>query len=500
MTDSVKKFFPLYRFGWAFLLTWVFSVFYTNGIEGYTGSMAIKSGAYDFPHQIFFLGCPVLFSVLTLVAVVLLEKRRGSPIDRQRMIVAAPFITAIGTAFLFIQGDNLAVTMLIFGIASILTGIGSGLLWVMWGEYYAKVSQEEVEFLAPISTAAAAVLVLLISSMAGWVTVVVVSILPVLSGACLLFSWRDTKEQGALSEYSGGREKQEYEKNRTYAAAHPGRAFRILNRTGIGIMITCFFVCMLGTFFLIDSDDTMLFQVAVILSIIFMTIISVVSSRGPQRVSAGFLFRWMCPLLVFGFGATILWEGEWGGYFAYIVSLAARFSFCVITQMFFAHYAACGRTTAVQAYGFGWIFVHLGDFFAVLSTVILEFTLLGSGIASYQIAVVSIILITTLTMFILNKPDSFSVENALEQKQEEAEKEPSSTTNELEKQVRTLAKKHGLTPREVEVFELLARGRSVPFIRDQLVISRDTAATHVKHIYTKLGVHSRQELIDLMQK
>ena len=48
------------------------------------------------------------------------------------------------------------------------------------------------------------------------------------------------------------------------------------------------------------------------------------------------------------------------------------------------------------------------------------------------------------------------------------------------------------------MFGLLARGRSVPYIRDELVISKETAATHAKHVYAKLGVHSRQELIDLV--
>ncbi|MFR3091955.1 MAG: response regulator transcription factor [Eggerthella lenta] len=53
-------------------------------------------------------------------------------------------------------------------------------------------------------------------------------------------------------------------------------------------------------------------------------------------------------------------------------------------------------------------------------------------------------------------------------------------------------------PRETEVFDLLARGRSIPYVRDALVISRETAATHAKHVYAKLDVHSRQELIDLV--
>nr|WP_301290051.1 helix-turn-helix transcriptional regulator [Adlercreutzia equolifaciens] len=63
-----------------------------------------------------------------------------------------------------------------------------------------------------------------------------------------------------------------------------------------------------------------------------------------------------------------------------------------------------------------------------------------------------------------------------------------------------IAREAGLTPREAEVFALLAQGRSIPYIRDELIISRETAATHAKHIYAKLGVHSRQELIDLVRR
>lgn len=50
---------------------------------------------------------------------------------------------------------------------------------------------------------------------------------------------------------------------------------------------------------------------------------------------------------------------------------------------------------------------------------------------------------------------------------------------------------HPLSPREVEVLRLLADGASDPEIAAALFISRRTAATHVRHIYDKLGVSSR---------
>ena len=68
----------------------------------------------------------------------------------------------------------------------------------------------------------------------------------------------------------------------------------------------------------------------------------------------------------------------------------------------------------------------------------------------------------------------------------------------VERSCGALARKGGLTGRETEILAMLARGRSAPFIAQELVISPNTVKTHVKHIYAKLGAHSQQEIIDLV--
>ncbi len=57
-----------------------------------------------------------------------------------------------------------------------------------------------------------------------------------------------------------------------------------------------------------------------------------------------------------------------------------------------------------------------------------------------------------------------------------------------------------LTPRELEIFKMLARGRDREYIENRLVISRNTVKAHVKHIYAKCGIHSHVELIALVQE
>ena len=81
-----------------------------------------------------------------------------------------------------------------------------------------------------------------------------------------------------------------------------------------------------------------------------------------------------------------------------------------------------------------------------------------------------------------------------------ADSEPAQQVDRIAECCQELGKRHHLTPREIEIFELLARGRNGSFIMEHFVVSRNTAKSHIKHIYTKLGVHSQQELIDLVEK
>ncbi len=56
-------------------------------------------------------------------------------------------------------------------------------------------------------------------------------------------------------------------------------------------------------------------------------------------------------------------------------------------------------------------------------------------------------------------------------------------------------KHHDLTARENQVLELLAKGKSYPTIADEMCVSLNTIKTHVKKIYEKLQISSREELM-----
>jgi DNA-binding CsgD family transcriptional regulator len=63
-----------------------------------------------------------------------------------------------------------------------------------------------------------------------------------------------------------------------------------------------------------------------------------------------------------------------------------------------------------------------------------------------------------------------------------------------------IAKIYELSARETEVLILFGRGRDLPYICEHLYISKPTTNTHIRHIYEKIGIHSKQELLDLLEQ
>ena len=514
---------PLRQLGWAFLLAWVFCVFYTNAVGAIDGRMGDDASPL---WALYYGGLPLAASVLTLIAIVVAEPHIGSPTSHRGLVIAAPVLTAASTPLMFFSPPDPTLAALLFAVGSCATGMGSALLWVMWGAYYAVIPRERAELLAPVSAVSAALLVLLVSAMGGWVAVAVAASFPLLSGWCFHLVWT---ADAARTEQRLGRP--------CGATGTPRQPLAGLGRTGAGILVVFAIVSIAGMTYPHWVEGPLL-QAILVFSALMMALVAVMAISGPRRMSMFFLYRWMCPTLVIGFAALILGGGA-GAPMAVAASLGGRFTFCLIAQIYFANYAAAGRATPAQASSLGWLFVHAGDLVGVVVWAIAApyLTALPDGLT--VASVLCIVVLVVATMLVMGETSTFlrvpaigtANDSAIGRKREEgpsateaeteaaadANAEPHSPASDsaapapseeadalptpsAEQRIDQLATAHSLTPREIEVFALLAQGRSIPYIRDELIISRETAATHAKHIYAKLGVHSRQELIDLVQR
>lgn len=522
----------------------------------YTDIAATIVGAVDLQGQAslsvrgMHLLLPVGSTIVVLLALIVLEKRTGLVTSHKAFVIITALCASVASPLVHVPsslGLDDGLSGVLFIIGAVCTGAGSAVLWVIWGDYYSRLPRDEIELFAPASALLASVGIVAVSAMSGVVGAVFVAALPLAS--CLCFYWaehedRQNSRNRSVDSFSTGSQSV-HETAGSQLTEQPFRALRAMGRSGWGILAACFFVCVEGGFW--SAGDVTSVQAVIVVSALVMAVVGLVSIAGPRRVSVSFAFRWLCPLLVAGFASISLFGEGLGSFLAYGASIAGRFAFCVITQMYFARFVASGQATATQSYGWGWIFVHVGDALGLICLLALgDGSFAGLVFPASQVASVCVILLVVVAMCMMG--DERSVAYAFEDRLEvmhpvplrnlasaktASENEPtvaskkasaiagapvSTTVGEqkivdvpiqdgspqentpqesFDEVIARLAAEFSLTPRETEVFSLLVRGRSVPYIRDELVISRDTAATHVKHIYAKAGVHSRQELIDL---
>ena len=70
------------------------------------------------------------------------------------------------------------------------------------------------------------------------------------------------------------------------------------------------------------------------------------------------------------------------------------------------------------------------------------------------------------------------------------------STYEIDDICDSVIKEFGLSTREGEIIRLIAKGYTVDSISKKLYISPYTTQTHVRHIYAKMQIHKRSELLD----
>lgn len=123
----------------------------------------------------------------------------------------------------------------------------------------------------------------------------------------------------------------------------------------------------------------------------------------------------------------------------------------------------------------------LGDSFGV------SMELEGNGLPSVLLAIVFLLFLVMLwTLRQSTRPV----------KTPKAEKPFSSSTEEA---LDRISDRHGFTEREREVALLTIRGRSAPYISEELCLSQATIRTYQRRIYQKMSIHGKQELIDSVE-
>ena len=128
----------------------------------------------------------------------------------------------------------------------------------------------------------------------------------------------------------------------------------------------------------------------------------------------------------------------------------------------------------------------------------------GSVLASWYFAAHIDVAVTTVLMFALTLVGTFCLEVRDQDTKwifAELSGERVSAPQDhrsIDERCDVIGQQRNLTPRELEVMKMLCKGRTKSYIAETLYLTENTVRSHTKHIYTKLDVHSKQELMDLV--
>ena len=134
--------------------------------------------------------------------------------------------------------------------------------------------------------------------------------------------------------------------------------------------------------------------------------------------------------------------------------------------------------------------------------IFLSGTTIGFGVAGIEhgmwaAGAVLLLFICCGAIVVLDRRESAEDADPSAAHQEEHESTPKGR---FRKACVSLAERYQLTDRELDVLILLARGRTAGFIADDMVISPATAKVHIRNVYTKMQVHSQQDLISMVER
>lgn len=231
------------------------------------------------------------------------------------------------------------------------------------------------------------------------------------------------------------------------------------------------------------------------------------------RINVSTLFKAVFPVLVTAFGLLPLFGMEYLEGFAGVIY--AVYGSAIMLMML-----QCGQASVARGVGSGFVY----GFFGCIVYAMHDFGFLTGRFSSLFVIPGANVLVTTafvsiyvlaLAMFIgqggvrsalsagkvsADRVDIIMTDaSPVQRKRKSAQDEPVERDDLLSRQCQMAAEQFKLSERETEVMILLVHGYTAKRAAQELMVSDNTVNTHVKRMYAKLGVHKRQELVDLVR-
>lgn len=478
-----------YHIGYALYVTFNFAYLHDAlpliGGMGLTQAVgALFLGIFFGVRLLCFLGCAVLSLVRPNISTSSATAAFGSlllviGITLSAMVLRIPSLSFGATE-----------TALLLALSAALLGVGDALVLVMWGCFCGTLSLRTTYLFVLASYIAALLAVTLLASLPPLVLVI---------GAWATFAAMPFLISRSLS----GAHVSEQKPNASVARRSVQALWRPVLLTALFALLSNFMILVSGQQSVEASSAQFTSSLVTFVVVLLLLLPALVSAK---TVNIAVAYRIALPLATGGFLLLAFLWNSGGGMANSLVAMgwliADVISWCMIAE----------AVREMQAPPF--LLFGIGE--AVISFMSLAGVALGLLFASrlgteivtlLALALVVVYLFSTIVLFVLKDRALISAQPGKIDTTSGANSEGGSAPAPepvliVEDRVRhscaALAERAQLTPRETDALGYLAQGRSTQYMAEHLCISENTVKSHVRNVYQKLGVHSKQDIIDII--
>ena len=473
--------------GLSFLMAWIYGTFYSSMVWS-SENVTIS--------ELPWIASMLLSGLLGLVGFFVCRRRSAIVFESKRWLsVVAAWLCVSGVVLIGLCQHFEVVSPLVVVLCVIPLAVGFSVLTVLWGSRVSLYDEAMIEFSVPMSFIIARIIYAVLGLLDPLASFAVMVVLPLVSAALLRFCPPGCEDSERACEDSFVQAGNSIGSIRPFSETRgivAATAMLLVFRFGYGVIrIAADGPAAQGWWYVL----LMLFVPVAVFGV--FVVLALMSARS---ITSSLVTRWTLPVLLLAFALVSVDASVghlWSRLANSIVSIVLQaFFWILLAKVAHRHPGSGPFFFSCYLIGLG-LGMALGECYGLLAA-----SLLGEALTQLALPFVAAAVVAVV-MALEERSRSFGVEGDVRTASEgragqEAEDGVVDALDAmLSDQARRMAVSYRLSPREEEIVAYLLAGRNRPYIRDTLFISLNTVNTHIKNAFTKMDIHSQQELLDI---
>lgn len=399
--------------------------------------------------------------------------RRGHLEARPALVWPVSITGSVGTVVLVSVGMAVPSPWVAYG-AACTVGASAGVLWVLWGE---RLASQKARFtlvrVAPTYGGCLLALVAITYVAPGWVAPGIVAALPLLSGL-LLHAHVRTVSDGPPRLLPA-------------KAAIPGRQTMVtVTVISFAAAYVCYYTVAIVPWSALGVVEDS-FTLGIVIGAALILVFAVIQRTARQPRSTFRVYPWLLLLIVIA--CVMFLADDRLDTATFLLAVATSSLFEILLTLYMGVLTRRGYAPPAVAFALSGSAIRLGICLGNATALVYERV---PGLHDLLVRPTFVLLVALVAGLLITMVRQ---EYAID----ELTRSPSAES-ELAAIVNSVAEEFLLSEREREIMGLVGHGYTATAVAEKLVISPYTVNSHIQHIYRKLGIHKRAELINYLRR